>query len=89
VVVAPGGLAGRGLARSAGFDLPLHPLKGYSLTIPVTGEEAGPHLCVTDSERMVVYAQLGGNLRAAAPACPAWTVARSGPVSVPPLRKAN
>jgi D-amino-acid dehydrogenase len=64
--VLAAGLASRRLARSLGFDLPLYPLKGYSLTIPVTGDEASPRLSVTDSARRVVYARLGGSLRAAA-----------------------
>lgn len=63
--VLAAGLASRRLARSLGFDLPLYPLKGYSLTIPATSE-AGPRISVTDSARKVVYARLGASLRAAA-----------------------
>ena len=64
--VLAAGFASRGLARSLGFDLPLYPLKGYSLTIPVTAEGRSPRLSVTDSARKIVYARLGQSLRAAA-----------------------
>jgi len=46
------------LAQSLGVRLPIYPLKGYSLTLPVTG--ASPRISVTDFKRKVVYAPLEG-----------------------------
>ena len=45
-------------ARPLGLRLPVYPLKGYSLTLPVTG--AAPSVSVTDFKRKVVYAPLDG-----------------------------
>ena len=44
------------LCRSVGLTLPVYPLKGYSLTLPVQG--AAPAVSVTDFKRKVVYAPL-------------------------------
>jgi D-amino-acid dehydrogenase len=41
-----------------GIRLPIYPLKGYSLTLPVTGP--APAVSVTDFKRKVVYAPLAG-----------------------------
>ena len=44
------------LCRSVGLTLPVYPLKGYSLTLPVQGP--APGVSVTDFKRKVVYAPL-------------------------------
>lgn len=54
-VLAAGTASGR-LAKGLGFRLPVYPLKGYSLTLPVTGR--APRVSVTDFKRKVVYAPL-------------------------------
>ncbi len=54
-VLAAGTASGR-LVKGLGFRLPVYPLKGYSLTLPVTGR--APRVSVTDSRRKVVYAPL-------------------------------
>lgn len=54
-VVAAGSASGR-LVKPLGLRLPVYPLKGYSLTFPVTGP--APKLSVTDFKRKVVYAPL-------------------------------
>ena len=56
-VVAAGSASGR-LVKPIGLDLPVYPLKGYSLTLPVTGPV--PSVSVTDFKRKVVYAPLEG-----------------------------
>lgn len=56
-VVAAGSVSGR-LVRSLGLKVPVYPLKGYSLTLPVTGRS--PQVSVTDARRKVVYAPLAG-----------------------------
>ena len=60
------GIGSRRLTRPLGFDLPLYPLKGYSLTVPLATEAGSPRLSVTDSRHKIVYARLGRNLRIAA-----------------------
>jgi D-amino-acid dehydrogenase len=53
------------LARPLGLALPIYPLKGYSLTAPISDPNAAPTLSVTDFQRKIVYARLGGQLRVA------------------------
>ena len=67
-VVICSGVASRPLLKDLGIHLPLYPLKGYSLDIPLTEESARrvPRISVTDSARKVVYAPLGQSLRVAA-----------------------
>ncbi|TCH96689.1 D-amino acid dehydrogenase [Roseococcus sp. SYP-B2431] len=64
-VVVALGTGARALLRPLGLRLPVAPLKGYSLTLPITREEAAPRISVTDSAAKVVYARLGGRLRVA------------------------
>lgn len=64
-VVLALGVGARALARPLGLDLPIYPLKGYSLTLPIARDEAAPRLSVTDSAAKVVYARLGQSLRVA------------------------
>jgi len=59
------GTGARALARPLGLDLPIYPLKGYSLSLPITREEAAPRISVTDSAQKVVYARIGRHLRVA------------------------
>lgn len=59
------GTSAPALARPLGIRIPVYPLKGYSLTLPVTDERAAPRVSVTDYQRKVVYARLGGELRVA------------------------
>lgn len=59
------GNGARALARPLGIDLPIYPLKGYSLTLPIAKDAAAPRVSVTDSARKVVYARLGDSLRVA------------------------
>jgi D-amino-acid dehydrogenase len=54
-VVAAGAVSGR-LVKPIGLRVPLYPLKGYSLTLPVRGPS--PHVSITDAKRKVVYAPL-------------------------------
>ena len=46
------------LTRPLGIRVPVYPLKGYSLTLPVRG--AAPNASITDFKRKVVYAPLQG-----------------------------
>jgi D-amino-acid dehydrogenase len=49
-----------------GLRLPLYPLKGYSLTVPIEAQHRAPELSITDYDRKVVYARIGEQLRVAA-----------------------
>jgi D-amino-acid dehydrogenase len=54
------------LARSLGLALPIYPLKGYSITLPVSDDATwAPRVSVTDSQRKTVFARLGQRLRVA------------------------
>ncbi|PQZ94064.1 amino acid dehydrogenase [Pseudomonas trivialis] len=54
--------------RSAelGVSLPLYPLKGYSLSVPVSTPHQAPNVSITDYDRKIVYARIGEQLRVAA-----------------------
>ncbi|OZI63300.1 D-amino acid dehydrogenase [Bordetella genomosp. 11] len=65
--VVAAGMGSRPLLRPLGQDVPLYGLKGYSLSVPMNGDEAaGPAISVTDYERRIVYAPIGSVLRMAA-----------------------
>lgn len=59
------GIGSRALGRRVGLDLPIYPIKGYSLSVPVTHEAAAPRVSVTDAARKIVLARLGDTLRLA------------------------
>ncbi|ALM86895.1 D-amino acid dehydrogenase [Bordetella sp. N] len=64
--VVASGLGSRALLQPLGVHLPLYPLKGYSLSVPLADESDGPAISVTDYERRIVYARMGKTLRIAA-----------------------
>ena len=53
------------LTRPLGIRIPVYPLKGYSVTLPVLDDRGAPKISVTDFKRKVVYARLGDELRVA------------------------
>jgi D-amino-acid dehydrogenase len=59
------GNGARALTRPLGLDLPIYPMKGYSITLPVARDDAAPRVSVTDTQHKVVYARLGARLRVA------------------------
>ncbi|HSS63385.1 MAG TPA: FAD-dependent oxidoreductase, partial [Gammaproteobacteria bacterium] len=48
--------------------LPIYPVKGYSITVPVTDSDAAPRLGGVDEDKLVAYSRLGERLRVAAKA---------------------
>lgn len=82
-VVAAGTLSPQ-LTAPLGIRLPIYPLKGYSLTLPLNG--SAPAVSVTDFKRKVVYAPLttpaGPALRVAGMADIAGYALRPDPVRV-------
>ncbi|UUZ51575.1 FAD-dependent oxidoreductase [Massilia sp. B-10] len=65
-VVLAAGISSRDLAATAGIYLPLYPVKGYSLTVPIRAGDCAPQVSVTDFERKILYARIGDRLRVAA-----------------------
>ena len=65
-VILAAGLHSRALAATVGVELPLYPLKGYSLTAPIQPGHRPPEVSVTDFEKKILYARIGQQLRIAA-----------------------
>ena len=63
-VLCAGPLSPR-LAAAWGERLPIYPVKGYSVTVPVVVSARAPHLSLTDETRRVVCSRLGNRLRVA------------------------
>jgi D-amino-acid dehydrogenase len=53
------------LLRPIGIRLPVYPVKGYSITIPVSDPHAAPRATVSDEAYKVVITRLGDRLRVA------------------------
>jgi D-amino-acid dehydrogenase len=53
------------LLKALGIRVPVYPLKGYSLSLPVVNDRGAPRISVTDFKRKVVYARIGDELRVA------------------------
>ena len=49
-----------------GLNVPLYPLKGYSLTLALSDPQKAPQVSITDYDRKIVYARIGEQLRIAA-----------------------
>lgn len=56
------------LARRIGLSLPIYPIKGYSLTIPITDRAAAPRQPVIDEHNLVAVTPMGDRLRVTATA---------------------
>lgn len=65
-LVVAAGMGSLELLNSVGIKVPLYPLKGYSLTLPVADISTVPNTNVTDYDRKIVYARLDQQLRVAA-----------------------
>jgi D-amino-acid dehydrogenase len=53
------------LLRPLGVHIPVYPAKGYSITIPLSGDSHAPSVSLTDDEAKLVYSRLGQRLRVA------------------------
>ena len=58
----------RGLARKIGVSLPIYPVKGYSLTIPVGNSKSPPTIGSVDEENLVAISPFGDRVRVTATA---------------------
>jgi D-amino-acid dehydrogenase len=64
-VVLCAGSYSASLVAPLGIDLPVYPVKGYSVTLPIDNPEAAPEVSLTDEVRKIVISRLGDRLRAA------------------------
>jgi len=51
------------LARPLGLDLPVYPVKGYSITVPITDAAGAPESTVMDETHKVAVTRLGNRIR--------------------------
>jgi D-amino-acid dehydrogenase len=77
----------KALLRPLGIYVPIEPLKGYSITVPVIEPSNAPSASITDSARKTVYARLGDRLRVAGVAELVGTDSRIKPERVDQLVK--
>jgi D-amino-acid dehydrogenase len=56
------------LSRQIGCDMPIYPVKGYALTVPVDGHNGVPSLCGVDEKYLIAWSRLGDRLRVTATA---------------------
>jgi D-amino-acid dehydrogenase len=56
------------LARAIGIDLPIYPIKGYSLTIPIGNHRAPPTISTIDENNLVAVSRMGERVRVTATA---------------------
>ena len=54
-----------GLLRAIGIKLPIYPIKGYSITLPVTDDAAAPQSTIMDETHKVAITRLGTRIRVA------------------------
>ncbi len=50
-------------ARSHGIDLPVYPVKGYTVTMPLADPSKGPTMGGADEDSLIGYSRLGDRLR--------------------------
>ena len=53
------------LLRPLHVPVPIYPVKGYSITLPLEPEDEAPTTSLTDEERKLVFSRLGNRLRVA------------------------
>jgi D-amino-acid dehydrogenase len=63
-VIAVGSYSAR-LVRPLGESLPIYPVKGYSITLPIADGAQAPEVSITDESRRIVCSRLGQRLRVA------------------------
>ena len=56
------------LSRPLGVDLPIYPIKGYSMTIPIGNHKAPPTMAVLDEDNLVAVSRFGDRIRVTATA---------------------
>jgi D-amino-acid dehydrogenase len=51
------------LARTLGYRLPVYPVKGYSITVPIRDPGAAPSIGGVDEGNLIVWSRLGERMR--------------------------
>jgi len=64
IIVATGAYSGT-MLKKIGIKVPIYPMKGYSISIPVTDETKLPEIGLTDQSEKIVYSRLKDILRVA------------------------
>ncbi|MEQ8746975.1 D-amino acid dehydrogenase [Pyruvatibacter sp.] len=82
------GVGSVAIMRALGVSLPIYPIKGYSVTVPVAGSNLAPTISLTDEERRVVITRLGDSVRVAGMAELAGDDLRINPRRAAAVRKA-
>lgn len=62
------GVASPELVKPLGLKLPIYPVRGYSVTVPITVPEKAPRLGGVDEENLLAYCPMGDRLRLTATA---------------------
>lgn len=57
-----------GITRPIGFNMPIYPVKGYALTVPVEGHNGAPSLPGVDEKYLIAWSRLGDRMRVTATA---------------------
>ena len=52
-----------GFGRALGLDLPVYPIKGYSVTLPIAGHHHPPTLTGVDEDNLFAFANFGDRMR--------------------------
>lgn len=76
------------LAREAGLNLPIYPVKGYSVTLPIEGRNNPPTLSGVDEDNLVAFANYGDRVRLTAVAEFAGYDASHQPADFRPMLRA-
>ena len=62
------GVGSPDLLKTLGISIPIYPVKGYSVTLPITSSNQPPHLGGVDEDSLLAYCPLGDRLRITATA---------------------
>ena len=68
IIVLSLGVYSPHVAHQLGIHLPIYPVKGYSMTIPIAGRNNAPKIGGIDEESLVAYSPMGDRLRVTATA---------------------
>jgi D-amino-acid dehydrogenase len=74
------------LLRAVGIRLPIYPIKGYSITLPVTDDSAAPQSTLMDETHKVAITRLGDRIRVAGQAEIIGYNAKLGPTGTDTVR---
>ncbi|WGF89019.1 D-amino acid dehydrogenase [Marinivivus vitaminiproducens] len=62
------GVFAPGMAKGMGVSLPVYPIKGYSVTLPIDGRNNPPAIGGVDEDNLTAYARFGDRMRITATA---------------------